>query len=119
QLQGFGFRLVEKKGSSVKGNNATNSFIGGLEESFWRQVVDDSVVDFEKADFSLLVLTQCLFRFFSLSNVEKGDNGADGFACTKHGMGPILNRETGTVLPPKNVIVNVHAPVFLKAQING
>src|SRR6266498_2220768 len=34
-------------------------------------------------------------------------------------MGPILHRETGAILPPKNVIVNMDAKVLMKTHVNG
>jgi hypothetical protein len=119
ELQSFRFRLVEKEGSTVERNDASNSFIARRKERFLREVVDDGIVDLEKAVFSLLALSQCLFRLLSLSDVEEGYDGADGLATTKHRMGPILHRETGAIPSPKNVIVDMNSSVFMKTYING
>jgi len=114
ELQGFLFRLMKKEGSLIKGDDATNSFIGRSEKRFLSEVVYDGIVDVEKAAFPLLAHPQCLFRLFPLSNVEEGYDGADGFAIANHRMRPILDGEAGSVLSPKNVIVNMDASVLVK-----
>ena len=83
------------------------------------EVVYDGIVYLEQAAVPLLALPQCVFRLFSLSDVEEGDDGADSFAMTNQRMRPILNWETGSVLSPKNVIVDMDATVFVEAYKNG
>jgi hypothetical protein len=105
---------MKKEGGPVEGDDATNSFIGRSEKRFLGEVVYDGIVDLEEGAFPLLALPQFLFRPFSLGNVEEGYDGADSLAITKHGMGPILHRETGAVFSPKNVIVNMDSSVLMK-----
>jgi hypothetical protein len=109
---------VKKERSPVEGDDATDSFIGRNEKRFLREVVYDGIVNLEKGAFPLLALPQFLLRLFPLGDIEEGYDGTDGFAITDHGMGPILHRKTGATLSPKNIIVDIDSPVFMKTYIN-
>src|SRR4030095_27053 len=54
KFQSVLFRLMKKEGSAVEGDDATNGLISRSEERLLSKVVDDRVVDLEKAAFPLL-----------------------------------------------------------------
>jgi hypothetical protein len=61
---------------------------------------------------ALFTLSQGLFCVFSLGDVEKSNNGANGLALPYERVRPVLDGKTATVFSPKNIVINVHASIF-------
>ena len=63
----------------------------------------------------LLCLAELGFDTAALADIQKSDHGANDFGAAAHGIGPVLDRETGTVTPPQDFVAVVDFPTVLQS----